>query len=147
VDPEKTITVAIPASEIKLGDIYVTQAAFAPIRYREVIGIRPCVGEDEHEHVELTLKKDKRAPHGSEASVPVDRVVKVRRMEPQPEKPTFAGMTEDERRYVCENRSEFPHLDAEVIKFFADFWAESRRKEDERAELYPSIGIYYDGDE
>jgi hypothetical protein len=71
--------IEIPASEIKLGDIYITHAAFASGRYREVIGLRPCIGPDEAQYVELTLGKDAKAPHGSEASVPVERRVVVYR--------------------------------------------------------------------
>jgi hypothetical protein len=66
------------ASKIKLGDIYVTRAAFAAERRREVIGLRKMAGPSES-YIELTLKRDADAPNGSEASVPMRRRVTVQR--------------------------------------------------------------------
>jgi hypothetical protein len=70
--------IEVLASEIKLGDIYVTRAAFAAERRREVIGLRKMAGPSES-YIELTLKGDADAPNGSEASVPVRRRVTVQR--------------------------------------------------------------------
>lgn len=50
---------------------------------------------------------------------------------------TFEQMNDDERRYVCEHRDEFPALDAEVSAWFKAKWAAIHAREDQRAAAYP----------
>lgn len=96
------------ASEIKLGDIYITHAPFALERRREVVGLREMVGPDESAYVELTLKRDAVAPNGSEASVPMRRHVTVERQGawPYSHGPYFVRDVADSDRLVIRRRDE-----------------------------------------